>query len=77
MLEHDRSAARGEMAPRKLIVFKHRDKLGNAPAHKLFEAVKVAGLNGSGPPRSFDDYRERISIDRAAIPEEIEVIEKF
>lgn len=77
MLEHDRSAARGEMAPRKLIVFKHRDKLGNAPAHKLFEAVKVAGLNGSGPPRSFDDYRERISIDRAAIPAEVDVIEKF
>ncbi len=77
MLEHDRSAARGEMAPRKLIVFKHRDKLGNARAHKLFEAVKVEGLNGSGTPRSFEDYRERISIDRAAITPEVEVIERF
>ncbi|MEM9030350.1 MAG: type I-C CRISPR-associated protein Cas7/Csd2 [Pseudomonadota bacterium] len=77
MLEHDRSAARGEMAPRKLFVFKHRDKLGTAPAHKLFESVKVAGLNGAGPARSFEDYRERISIDKAAIPDEVEVIEKF
>ena len=47
MFEHDRSAARGEMATRKLIVFKHANALGNAPAHELFERVKV-GRNIDG-----------------------------
>ena len=41
MFEHDRSAARGEMAARKLIVFKHATALGNAPAHDLFDRVTV------------------------------------
>ena len=58
MFEHDRSAARGEMAARRLIVFKHKDKLGNAPAHKLFEAVegqqRIDGARAA--PRSFGDY---------------------
>lgn len=57
MFEHDRSAARGEMAARKLIIFKHENKLGNAPAHKLFELVQVNRAEGStGPARSFADY---------------------
>lgn len=42
MFEHDRSAARGNMVLRKLIIFKHESMLGNAPAHKLFECIKVA-----------------------------------
>jgi CRISPR-associated protein Csd2 len=42
MFELDRSAARGNMACRKLIVFKHDTELGNAPAYKLFDAVKIA-----------------------------------
>ena len=46
MFEHDRSAARGEMAARKLIVFKHDSALGSQPAHKLFDAVKVERVNG-------------------------------
>ena len=58
MFEHDRSAARGEMAARKLIVFKHNSALGSQPAHKLFDAVKVERVNGeSGTPASgFGDY---------------------
>lgn len=57
MFEHDRSAARGEMAARKLVVFKHENKLGNAPAHKLFDLVEVNRAEGSaGPARSFVDY---------------------
>ncbi|MFZ1744998.1 MAG: type I CRISPR-associated protein Cas7, partial [Nitrospirales bacterium] len=57
MFEHDRSAARGEMATRGLYIFKHDSELGNAPAHKLFDLIEVKGSNGnSGPPRSFSDY---------------------
>lgn len=56
MFDHDRSAARGEMAPQKLIVFKHKSELGNAPAQKLFKLVAVKKNCGDAPPRSFDDY---------------------
>jgi CRISPR-associated protein Csd2 len=75
LFEHDRSAARGEMAARRLIVFKHKDRLGNAPAYKLFEAVTIPPLNGAGPARSFADYRDRIAIDKANIPHTVEVAE--
>ena len=65
MFEHDRSAARGEMAARKLIVFKHDTTLGSLPAHKLFDAVKVERVGGeSGTPASgFADYQIRIDSD--------------
>ncbi len=68
MFEHDRSAARGEMAARKLIVFEHESAMGNAPAHVLFDAVEVAPTEAqaTGAPRKFSDYR--ITIDHAAIP---------
>jgi CRISPR-associated protein Csd2 len=58
MFEHDRSAARGEMAARKLFVFKHDSELGNMPAHKLFETVKVKRVKGEegSPASAFDDY---------------------
>jgi len=58
MFEHDRSAARGEMAARKLIVFKHDNAMGNAPAHKLFDLVKVVRVDGEegSPARNFTDY---------------------
>ncbi|WP_116963182.1 type I-C CRISPR-associated protein Cas7/Csd2 [Fastidiosibacter lacustris] len=58
MFEHDHSAARGEMSARKLIVFKHQDMLGNAPAYKLFNRVTVERVKGElGTPASaFDDY---------------------
>lgn len=58
MFENDHSAARGKMAVRKLIVFKHDSELGNAPSHKLFDAVKVQrkGKDCEAPARSFSDY---------------------
>ncbi|NOZ23496.1 MAG: type I-C CRISPR-associated protein Cas7/Csd2 [Planctomycetes bacterium] len=73
MFDHDRSAARGEMAPRKLIVFKHASALGNAPAQKLFELVKVEKNCGDAPPRSFADYT--VSINYDVKPEDVEIIE--
>lgn len=56
MFDHDRSAARGEMSARKLIIFKHESALGNAPAGQLFELVEVKRKDKSAPPRSFADY---------------------
>ena len=56
MFEHDHSAARGKMAVRELIIFKHDDELGNAPAHKLFELVKVERKNKELPARAYEDY---------------------
>jgi CRISPR-associated protein Csd2 len=60
MFDHDHSAARGKMCARKLVIFKHDSKLGNAPAHKLFETVKIKACDGK-PPRSFDDYKAGIT----------------
>ncbi len=74
MFDHDRSAARGEMAARKLIVFKHASKLGEAPAHRLFEAVEVKRINGMDTPaRRFTDYA--VTVDNSKIPSGIEVQE--
>ncbi len=57
MFEHDRSAARGQMATRALIAFKHQGSLGNAPAHALFDLVKAERAPGSeGPARGFGDF---------------------
>jgi CRISPR-associated protein Csd2 len=56
MYEHDRSAARGEMATRGLYVFKHESKLGNAHAHGLFERLAVSRNTGDAPPRDFGAY---------------------
>ena len=69
MFENDRSAARGKMAVRDLIVFKHDSELGNAPAWKLFDAVKITRTNpeDNAPARAYSDYV--ISVDEAAIPE--------
>lgn len=57
MFEHDRSAARGEMATRGLHVFKHESELGNAPAHALFDRVLVKRKEGVDVPRRFEDYQ--------------------
>ena len=73
MFEHDRSAARGMMATRKLIVFKHADPLGNAPAWKLFDLVKAEPKDPAKPPREFSDFT--ITIDRAGCPAGVEIIE--
>ena len=64
MFEHDRSAARGEMAARRLIVFEHEHPMGNAPSHRLFDAVKVKPTPGrEGPARRYGDYQ--VSVDEA------------
>lgn len=60
MFEHDRSAARGLMATRKLIIFEHASPLGDAPAHQLFDRVVVEKRNQNEPARSFDDYVVRV-----------------
>jgi CRISPR-associated protein Csd2 len=85
MFEHDRSAARGEMATRKLIVFRHENVLGNAPAHALFDRVTIgrsvdgefreidARLDNLPPARKFADYAVRI--DREALPAGVEILE--
>lgn len=56
MFENDHSAARGKMAVRELIVFKHDTELGCAPAHKLFDLVKAARKEGVTAPRGYEDY---------------------
>ena len=86
MFEHDRSAARGEMATRKVVGFRHDGKFGNAPAHALFDRVKVwrgdgdearevgdMRLDNMPPARAFGDYR--ITVDREDLPVGVEVIE--
>ncbi|HOU00035.1 MAG TPA: type I-C CRISPR-associated protein Cas7/Csd2 [Anaerolineaceae bacterium] len=73
MFEHDRSAARGKMATRRLIVFKHESDLGNAPAHKLFELVKVERKPEANPPRNFSDYD--VTVDKTDVPQGVMVLE--
>lgn len=75
MFEHDRSAARGEMSARKLIVFKHENAMGNAPAHKLFELVKVERVAGEAdtPARHFADYN--VTVDTKSVPAGVTVKE--
>lgn len=72
MFDVDRSAARGLMSAQKLIVFKHDSVLGNAPANKLFDRVKVE-KSCSGAPRSFSDYT--VSIDEEKLPNEVTIEE--
>jgi len=72
MFEHDHSAARGEMATQQLIIFKHNDKLGNAPAHKLFDLIKVEAKNKEIPIRHFSDYV--VNINRDDLPKGVEII---
>lgn len=86
MFEHDRSAARGEMTTRKLVVFRHENALGNAPAHQLFDRIRIGrnvdsefrapderGLGNLPPARKFADYR--IEIDRTDLPSGVEILD--
>lgn len=85
MFEHDRSAARGEMASRRLIAFRHDNALGNAPAYSLFDRITVGRsvdgefreidrrLDNLAPARRFGDYVVRI--DREALPAGVEVLD--
>ena len=86
MFDHDRSAARGEMVARRLIVFKHGSALGNAPAHRLFERVTVKrvfegkehepGTRRDLPPaRVYTDYV--VHLDQAGLPSEVEVADRL
>jgi CRISPR-associated protein Cas7/Csd2, subtype I-C/DVULG len=74
MFWEDHSAARGEMNVRGLYIFEHSTALGNAPAHKLFERVKITRKNDSIPPRSFDDYK--VDFDTESMPEGVNPIRK-
>lgn len=74
MFEYDRSAARGKMCLRKLIVFKHDSVLGNAQAHILFDKVKVERKDGVIAPRKYSDYS--VTIDYS-MPDGVELIEKI
>lgn len=65
MFDEDRSAARGKMAVRELIVFRHSGELGDAPAYKLFDAVQVKKT--VDVPRRYQDYE--VTVDEASIPE--------
>lgn len=86
MFEHDRSAARGEMTTRKLVVFAHENALGNAPAHMLFDRVRIGrnvdgafrsvddrGLDNLAPARKFGDYL--VEIDHDGLPAGVEIRE--
>ncbi|RDD61244.1 type I-C CRISPR-associated protein Cas7/Csd2 [Ferruginivarius sediminum] len=81
MFDHDRSAARGKMAARDLIVFKHDSKLGKAPAHKLLDRVtadRQKDENGNEPkdaPRHFEDYV--IAVNKEDLPAGVEVLRPF
>ena len=87
MFEHDRSAARGEMATRKLVIFRHASALGNAPAQSLFDRVRTfrvhkdseqpigAEATDNWPPaRSFADYT--IKVDREDLSASVEIVER-
>ena len=88
MFDHDRSAARGEMTARRLILFKHESALGNAPAHKLFERVTVKRAFGGEeyepddsrthnlpPARAYKDYA--VHVDERDLPEGIEIVDRI
>jgi CRISPR-associated protein Csd2 len=87
MFEHDRSAARGEMAKKKLFIFRHESKLGNAPSHELFKRIKTlraykGDVHSLGddrtdnwpPARCFEDYEIRVNRDN--LPAGVELIER-
>lgn len=76
MFDHDHSAARGKMNARRLMVFEHETALGNAPAHKLLDAVQVKRKpNSEGPARAFSDYE--ISLNDSAMPAGVSVLDRF
>ncbi len=88
MFDHDRSAARGEMTARRLILFKHESALGNAPAHRLFERVTVKRVFDGGeyepgdprahnlpPARSYADYA--VHLDESGLPNGVEIVDRI
>jgi CRISPR-associated protein Csd2 len=71
MFEHDHSAARGKMAVRELIVFKHDSEIGNAPSHKLFDLIDVKLKDENKPPRAFTDYS--VNIHEENLPQGVQI----
>lgn len=88
MFDHDHSAARGEMAARGLILFKHDSVIGNAQAHRLFERVTVKRVfdgeehdpgdrraHNLPPARAFSDYA--VQVDGSNLPQGVQMIERI
>ncbi len=86
MFEHDRSAARGEMTTRRVIIFRHENAIGNAPAHRLFERIRIErnvdgearplddrGLGNLPPARKFRDYA--IEVHGDGLPAGVEILD--
>lgn len=71
MFEHDHSAARGKMAVRELIVFKHSSELGDCPSYRLFDAVEIKKKEGITYPRKYQEYE--VTIHEEDIPDSVEV----
>lgn len=74
MFDHDRSAARGEMATRGLYVFKHDSELGNGHAHSLFERIQPKLRDGVAAPRDFSDYA--VAVNDVELPRGVSLIRK-
>ena len=85
MFDHDRSAARGEMAARRLVVFRHESAIGNAPAHRLFERVVIKrlcdgvahepGRSSLPPAREYADYSVQVDMDD--LPAGVDMVERI
>lgn len=75
MFEHDHSAARGKMAVRELIVFKHSKELGDCPAYKLFESIEVKKNADVVCPRKYQDYV--VTIHNEMIPDSVTMTRKI
>ena len=75
MFEHDHSAARGLMSARKLVIFKHDNELGHAPAHTLFDRVLVTRKDENAPARAFADYS--VSVNKANLPQGVSIEERL
>ena len=75
MFEHDHSAARGQMAVRRLIVFKHDSVMGNAPSNKLFDMVQVKPNQESEVIRDFSQYNFTVP-SQTDMPQGVTIIDK-
>jgi CRISPR-associated protein Csd2 len=75
MFEHDHSAARGLMGTRKLFIFEHTSKMGDAPVQKLFDTITVKRKDDSKPARDFSDYV--VTVAKEQIPSSVTLIEKL
>ncbi|MDD5676430.1 MAG: type I-C CRISPR-associated protein Cas7/Csd2 [Kiritimatiellae bacterium] len=71
MFDDDVSAARN-MSARKLVVFKHQSRLGNAPAHLLFDRVSVKRKKDVSAARAFSNYD--VNVNEDGKPTNVEII---